>query len=231
MKLDTLKDMASKYTKPILLLATIAIIVVFLILSINEIKYDCQYRHTSSYNDLLNKMILNNNGTFSDTNGKLMAQTIYTYRSQFAYDYSDSNNYINIFDIHKPSTPYGIDALSDVALYKLATCDISEFSKMVMFTYVFNNDKYNQCIAAYDTNSKKFKKIESEKSTRDIIIKDILKFGDSSISDLKKSIKARINTIGMDPSITDSLINAVIDSLNNMSDEGLYNLISIGLVE
>jgi hypothetical protein len=231
MRADIFKSIVRKSSKPILLLMCIAVIVVFMILIVREISHDCRYRHCPDYDRLMDKMKLTKDGTFQTMDGKLIARLIYEYRSKFEYKHVQRNNYISIFDIHILDSPLPIDTINDITLHKLATCDVADFSKMVAFTYVFNNDNYMKCINAYDPTTKKFNVVKNGISTKDVIIKYILKFGDASVLDLKESMRKRASKMGINPSITNVMITSVIDKLNVMTDEQLYNLITVGLIE
>ncbi len=223
-------DIARMSIKPLILIFCLAMAILFGILSIKQLNYDCQYKHMKSFNEIIELIKLSDDGTFETQHGKSIAQCIYNYRKQFVYEYGDSNNYIDIFAIFKPPSPPDSNSLNDISLYKLVTCNVLAFSKMVTFIYVFNNPQYFNCIKAYDHSSKKFNSINNERSTRDIIIKDILKFGDPSIPDLKQSIETQIKKINSNTSISQSLVSSVIDTLHNMNDEQLFNLINSGLV-
>jgi hypothetical protein len=218
--------------KFILLLLMLVLAVVLTIYLIPQITAECQYRHTDSYRSVMNLVKLDKDGQFTTVDGRLIAQSIYTYRSKFLYDITNTdNNYIDIFSVRSPVVPYTVDMLSDVALYKLVVCSEKRFSRVMTFVYVYNNPLYTQCINAYNPTTKTFSEIISGRSTRDIIVKDILKFGDESTADLKAAIQQKISRVDVDPNISDAMITGVVDTLNSAPEEELYNLIEYKLVE
>ncbi len=228
---DLIKSILLSSIKPIIFLLLVTVIVITIIYSVKEVKYVCKHRSARPYNEIINDLALSSDGKFINKDARAVASIIYDYRTQFIYDYKSKNNYINIFEIINPKIPYTADKLNDITLYRLVTCNAMAFSKMIAFAYVYNNNKFIQCINAYDKEKKIFNEIEPGKSTKDIIIKDILKFGDASVEDLKNSINSRIKRNNLDKSITNEMIDSVINSLNGMNDEQLYNLINHGLIE
>ncbi len=218
--------------KLIILLLMLVLAVVLTIYLIPQINTDCQYRHTESYRSVMNLVKLDKNGTFTTVDGRLIAQAIYTYRSKFVYDLTNAdNNYIDIFSVRSPVVPYTIDMLSDVALYKLVVSSEKRFSRIMAFAYVYNNPLYIKCINAYNPTAKTFSEVIPGRTTRDVIVKDVLKFGNEFTADLKAAIQSKISRVDIDPGITDAMIAAVVENLNSAPDEELYNLIEYKLVE
>ncbi len=218
-------------TVPVIVLLIILVIIIAIRLCIIELNQTCKWRHCPPISELIKTVQITRNGDFINKEARAIAQLIYEYRSRFVYDYTMKNNYINVFKVRSPNVPYKIDELSDMALYRLSTCTGAEFSKMMAFAYVYNNARFIECINAYNTQTRTFGSIDLKRSTRDIIIKDILHFGDASINDLKLAIESEAKRMNLNTGISSKLIESVVNSLNAMTDEQLYNLINHGLIE
>lgn len=155
----------------------------------------CAKLQSPTFNNLVNG--LNSNFEFKNEKLKLMAQRIYEYRSSVEYK-SASDEFISIFINPKdPTSPIDVSLfINDVALHKLATADANMFNVLVSYIPIFNHPRYLECIRAYDSSSMEFKNIDSNKSTKEIIINDILRIDEISVDDkyaelIRKDIKSK----------------------------------------
>lgn len=222
---------AKKSIKPLFALVSFILMVIIFIELMKSGEYECKYRHSEPYTTTINNIKINPDGKFINQDARTLASMIYSYRTKVVFNSKIDNNYINVFGIQRPSLPYNTNELNDLTLYKLITCDIRDFDKMMFFVYVFNSPLYESCIKRYDPSTKKFVNQDDGRLVKDIIIKSLLKFGDENETDLRKSIEMKINENTESSKLSPTLIKAIVDTLVNMPDEQLYKFIVDGLVK
>ncbi len=225
MKQETILSTFHKWKKPAAMAICVALAITFIVLTIHEVGHDCQYRHAPPYSSIISKLTLTKDGAFMDADARLVAETIYSYRSQFLYSAQASD--IGVFQARRPKEPYAASALTDMSLYKLTTCSALVFSKMMAFAYVFNNPNYIKCINAFDHSSKQFAEVEPGRTTKDVIIKDILKLNDADVEELKRTLQENIDR-SKKVLIAEKVVQSMMDTLGRMTDEQLYRLITDG---
>lgn len=224
------QPIVKKSIRPLSVLLLTAIIILISIQIMNSISYECKYRHTQSYDSIISILRLDReHGVFYNPNARTVAKSIYSYRSKLLFDSNMNNTYINVFGIKRPNVPYLADNLNDTSLYHLTTCDMQSFNKTLIFTYVFNNDLYTSIIASYDKVTNKFKYDKGD--IKHIIIKKLLKFGDEETEDLRKSIQVKISKNIDSSKLAVSTVDVLVNTLVNMSEEQLYNLITGDLIK
>lgn len=130
---------------------------------------------------------LNSDCSFKTISLRLMAERIYEYRSLKEF-IKPGGQYVSIFMATGVSSPPPVASLSDIALFKLATASKDRFSILISYIPIFNHPRYVECLKAYSKKSLSFKSIDSSRTTRDIIIKDLLGVGNRSRDELKSTL-------------------------------------------
>lgn len=150
--------------------------------------------------------------TYKNKSLRLMAERILEYKLTHEQGTTD-DAFVNIFLVGKSPTPYKltVENLSDLCVHKLITTRSEEFPKLIYYVPIFNHELYNRCIGSYDLTTKKFSNFDNSKSTKDIIIEDILKIGKDSTT-----TQARWQTV----------LNSVREQLQ--TDEFLYKVLNTG---
>ncbi len=139
----------------------------------------CSNERSPEYCDLC--CGLDKNCNFKSRDLRLMAERIYEYRLEHEYT-PPSDTFISIFMMRNKPDPANLPAaesLSDIALHHLVTAT-DKFSLLISYIPIFNHPRYIDCLKAFDQKTRLFRGIDSERSTKDIIIQDILGFGDES---------------------------------------------------
>lgn len=172
------------------------------------------------------KISLDSYKQFKTNEVRTMAKILYTYKATYEYDVSASDDFISFFAIKKPTRLPPADSLQDITLFKLLSTD--QFSLMASYIPIFNHPNYVDCINAYNSRSKTFDSIDNSRSTRDIIIKDILMIQDTSDHDLTTIIKSYL--MNANPAFDSTQATMFESILLNADDEELYNLLDRGFM-
>lgn len=202
----------------------IILISVFSYFFYNATIQTCPNDHAPEFQ--IDRISLDSYKRFKSNDVRSMAKILYTYKSLYEYDASATDDFVSLFAISRPSRLPPADSLQDITLYKLLTTD--RFSILASYIPIFNHPNYVDCINAYDPSSKKFLPIIDSRSTKDIIIKDILNIGDDTITDLKTSIDAYLKT--SNPTFDTTKATMFESILLNAEDEELYNLLDRGFM-
>jgi hypothetical protein len=155
-----------------------------------------------------------------------MAERIYEYRSSKEFA-KPSGDRISIFMASDISTPPPTSSLSDIALFKLTTAPLDQFSILISYIPIFNHARYVECLKSYSPKSKTFKSIDLSRPTKDIIIKDVLGVGSLSRDGLKSTIN-NYSKQSVPASAFASIDQFIMTVLNEASDAKLYELLQTG---
>jgi hypothetical protein len=202
----------------------IILISVFAFLFAKASNGTCPNEHAPAFE--IAKISLDSQKQFKTNDIRSMAKILYSYKAMYEYDASATDDFVSLFAITRPSRLPPADSLHDITLYKLLSTD--RFSIMASYIPIFNHPNYVDCINAYDPSSKTFRSIVANRSTKDIIIKDILNIGDDSVSDLKSSINAYLKKVN--PAFDTTEATMFENILLNSEDEELYNLLDRGFM-
>ncbi len=221
MRKPTIKDVS-------FLFAAMAGLLVFVLVFYSVVfSSRCYKSNAPTYAQLLTS--LNSNYKLKHTAYRTMASRIYEYR--IANEYSRiADTYISIFMAKQMTTvPPPSSELNDFCLYKLATSSTDRFNILVSYIPIFNHPRYIECIKSYDTVSKTFKSIDPDRSTKEIIIRDVLNIDDASKATLSESILSYVQQ--SNPTFDASTVTPFINSwLSTTTDESLYNLLINGYI-
>lgn len=195
------------------------LIVAFVLIYVVE---DCYKIKSSSFEQL--KAGLDRRLNFRSNTLRLMAQKIYQYKATNEFNPTE-DTYVSVFMAgNKLNMLPPASDLNDVCLHKLATSTKDSFNKLIYYIPVFNHPMYAKCVLSYNHKLQKFKNFDRSRSTRDIIIRDVLNIDDPSNPDLESSIVALPNV-----QLSESIYLKIIDELKNPgNDQLLYVLLNSG---
>lgn len=190
----------------------LGIILIWLLIAICiTFVFDECYRDLNvSFADILNG--LGSKYRFKTKSMRTAAEQLYEYKVHNEFDNTKKVDISILLQKNKVIDPPPASSLTDVCLHKLSTSK-DDFNKLMYFVPIFNNPIYPKVIQSYNSKTKTFKNFDKNKSTKRIIIDDLLNINEQSI-------------VVDNPSIDETLLKRIINDVNTfLNDEWIYQLL------